>query len=180
MAGGSSREASAQGFVSPFIGYNFSGDSGCPEITNCNDKRIDWGVSFGALGSIVGVEGEFGYTKNFFGETVGQTSNVLTFMGNLMLAPKFGPVQPYGVIGVGLIRTVVEQTVNSSSSDNNQIGWDVGGGLIVFFSQHIGVRGDVRYFKSFQILDLSNLPNIPIRQDKLDYGRFAVAAVFKF
>jgi opacity protein-like surface antigen len=84
------------------------------------------------------------------------------------------------VIGVGLIRTVVEQTVNSSSSDNNQIGWDVGGGLIVFFSQHIGVRGDVRYFKSFQILDLSNLPNSPIRQDKLDYGRFAVAAVFKF
>jgi opacity protein-like surface antigen len=176
----SDRDVSAQGFISPFIGYNFSGDSGCPEITNCNDKRIDWGFSFGALGSIAGVEAEVGYTKNFFGETVGQTSNVLTFMGNVMLAPKFGPVQPYGVIGIGLIRTVVEATANPASGDENRIGWDGGGGVIVFFSQHVGIRGDVRYFRSFEVLDLSNFPNLPIRQGKLNYGRIAAAAVFKF
>ena len=48
------------------------------------------------------------YTKNFFGETSNQTSNVLTFMGNFMLAPKIGPVQPYGLVGLRLIRTSVE------------------------------------------------------------------------
>jgi opacity protein-like surface antigen len=177
---GHPREAAAQGFVSPFIGYNFGGQSGCPQITNCSDKKTDWGVSFGALGSVVGFEAELGYTKNFFGESSAQSSDVLTFMGNVMLAPKFGPVQPYGVIGLGLLRTTVRATLLGTSGDQNQIGWDGGGGLIVFFTEHVGVRGDVRYFRSFQIVDLSNFPNIGIRQNKLDYGRVAAAAIFKF
>ena len=110
------RPARAQGFISPFIGYNFGGDAGCPEITNCQDKRTDYGVSIGALGSIVGFEEELGYTKNFFGE-------------------------------------------------------------------HVGLRGDVRYFHSFQVLDFLNLQNLPIPGlggKKLDYGRAAAAIVFKF
>jgi opacity protein-like surface antigen len=177
--GGTPRDVSAQGFISPFIGYNFSGDSGCPQITNCKDKRTDWGVSFGALGSVVGFEAEFGYTKNFLGESVGQTSDVLTFMGNFMLAPKIGPVQPYGVVGVGLIRTAVEATA-INSSDTNQAGWDVGGGMMIFFGKNFGIRGDVRYFRSFQLLDFGNFPNLGFNETKLNYGRVAGAAVFKF
>jgi opacity protein-like surface antigen len=180
LAGG--RPAHAQGFISPFIGYNFGGDAGCPEITNCEDKRMDWGVSLGALGNIVGFEAEFGYTKNFFGESVGQTSNVMTFMGNFMLAPKIGPVQPYGLVGLGLIRTSVEGV--GTSSDQNQFGWDLGGGLMLFFGQHVGLRGDVHYYHSFQTLDFLNLPNLPIIGSvggrKLDYGRAGAGLVFKF
>jgi len=174
------RTASAQGFISPFIGYNFGGDAGCPEITNCEDKRADYGVSFGALGSIVGFEAEFGYTKNFFGETSNQTSNVLTFMGNFMLAPKIGPVQPYGLAGLGLIRTSVEV---GTSNDENQFGWDLGGGLMVFFGEHVGVRGEVRYYKAFQVLDFINRPNPPVlglSEKKLEFGRAAIGVVFKF
>jgi opacity protein-like surface antigen len=176
------RPAQAQGFISPFLGYNFGGNAGCPEILNCQDKRVDWGVALGAVGSIVGVEAEFGYTKNFFGVTTGQTSNVFTFMGNFMLAPKFGPVQPYGLAGLGLIRTTVEGVGSATTSDQNQFGWDVGGGLMIFFSQHVGLRGDVRYFHSFQVLDFSNLPfTFPgLNGAKLDYGRAAGALVFKF
>jgi opacity protein-like surface antigen len=178
------RSAQAQGFISPFYGYNFGGDAGCPEITNCQDKRSDYGVSFGALGSVVGFEAELGYSKNFFGETLGTSSNVLTFMSNFMLAPKIGPVQPYGLAGVGLIRTTVEGV--GTSNDQNQFGWDLGGGLMVFFGEHIGVRGDVRYYHSFQVLDFINVPNLPILGtlglggQKLDYGRAAAAVVFKF
>ena len=174
------RPAQAQGFISPFIGYNFGGDAGCPEITNCEDKRADYGVSFGALGSIVGFEAEFGYTKNFFGETSNQTSNVLTFMSNFMLAPKIGPVQPYGLAGLGLIRTTVEV---GTSSDENQFGWDLGGGLMVFFGEHVGVRGEVRYFQAFQVLDFINRPNPPVlglSEKKLEFGRAAMGVVFKF
>jgi len=91
---GTARPASAQGFVSPFIGYNFGGDSGCPEITNCEDKHVNWGLGFGALGGIVGFEAEVAKTSDFFGSTSNQSSDVLTFMGNFMLAPKIGPIQP--------------------------------------------------------------------------------------
>jgi opacity protein-like surface antigen len=175
------RPAHAQGFISPFIGYNFSGDSGCPAVTNCDDKRTDYGVSFGALGSLVGIEAELGYTPNFFGETSGQTSNVLTFMGNFMVAPKIGPVQPYGLAGLGLIKTKVEGV--GVDSDQNQFGWDIGGGLMVFFGEHVGLRGDVRYFHSFQVLDFLNVAGLPalgLGGQKLDYGRAAAAIVFKF
>ena len=172
------RQANAQGFISPFLGYNFSGDSGCPQITGCEDKHANYGVAFGALGSFVGFEAEFGHTNDFFGASSVQSTSVLTFMANLMLAPKIGPIQPYGLGGIGLIRTSVESA--GQNDDENQIGWDLGGGLIGFFSSHVGLRGDVRYFHAFEILDFSRFPNLPIRETKLDFGRVSAAVVFKF
>ena len=175
---GSARPASAQGFISPFFGYNFGGDAGCPEITNCEDKHANYGVAFGALGSVVGFEAEFAHTNDFLGaSSVTENTNVLTFMGNFMLAPKFGPIQPYGLAGIGLIRTSFE----GGGDDQNQAGYDLGGGLMAFFSSHVGIRGDVRYFHAFEVLDLSRFPSLNLNQEtKLDFGRFSVAVVFKF
>jgi opacity protein-like surface antigen len=173
------RDSFAQGFVSPFIGYNFSGDAGCPTITDCDDKNVNWGVGFGALGSVVGFEAEFSYTDNFFGEAPGFESSVLTFMGNFMIAPRFGPVQPYGLVGLGLMKTEAELSADDIfSSDNNDLAWDVGGGLMVFFGDHFGVRGDVRYFHAFGALDLLGIDLG--QEEKLDFGRFSGAAVFRF
>lgn len=179
---GNVRQARAEGFISPFIGYNFGGDSGCPQITNCEDKHANFGVSFGALGKIVGFEEEIATTTDFFGQTPNQSSHVLTLMSNFMLAPRIGPVQPYGLGGVGLIRTTVEG--GTSSDDQNQIGWDVGGGVMVFFGQHVGMRGEIRYYHAFQALEFLNLPpGLPplgLGGSKLDYGRAALGVVFKF
>ena len=36
--------ARADGFISPFIGYNFGGDSqNCVSLTNCDERRTNWG-----------------------------------------------------------------------------------------------------------------------------------------
>ena len=95
-----------------------------------------------------------------------------------MLAPKFGPVQPYGLFGLGLIKSNVEFTPSSLlDEDNNNFGWDVGGGLMIFFGDHVGIRGDIRHFHAFQ--DLSLLA-FRLEQTKLDFGRAAGALVFKF
>lgn len=175
---GIAEHASAQAYISPFIGYNFGGDSGCPEVANCEDKRRNLGVSFGSIGSIVGSEFEFSYIDNFFGESPGSASNVLTLMGNFMLAPKFGVVQPYGVIGVGLIKTHVEASIGGFlESNNNDFGWDIGGGIIGYFGDHIGIRGDLRYFHAFQDLEILGLE---IQDTKLDFGRLSGGVVFKF
>jgi opacity protein-like surface antigen len=174
----SARRADAQGFISPFLGYNFGGDAGCAQITDCEDKHANFGLGFGALGSIVGFEAEVAHTSDFLGASSNQSTSVLTFMGNFMLAPKIGPIQPYGVGGIGLMRTSIDSA--GQNDDENQIAWDVGGGLIGFFSSHVGLRGDVRYFHAFEVLDFSRFPNLPIRETKLDYGRFSVAMVFKF
>ena len=178
LLAGSARLANAQGFISPFVGYNFGGDAGCPDITNCEDKHANYGIAFGALGSFVGFEAEYAHTSDFLGATSNQTTDVNTFVGNFMLAPKFGPVQPYGLVGFGLMRTSVASV--GENDDDNSIAWDLGGGLLIFFSRHVGVRGDVRYFQSFEVIDFSKFPSLPISDRKLDFGRFAGAVVFKF
>ena len=99
-------------------------------------------------------------------------------MSNLMIAPAIGPVRPYALAGAGLIKTHVELTPsNLLTSDNNNVGWDVGGGLMTFFGHHVGVRGDIRYLHSFQ--DLKAL-GFTLSDTKLDFGRASTALVLKF
>jgi opacity protein-like surface antigen len=170
--------ARAQGFVSPFLGYNFGGDSGCLEITTCEDKNLNWGVGVGALGPIFGGELEFAFIPDFFGESNTQSSSVFTLMGNFMLAPRFGPVQPYGTVGLGLIKTHAELTLPGLlENDNNDFGWNIGGGMFIFFGDHFGVRGDIRYFHAFSALEFIGFN---LGETKLDYGRFSGALAVKF
>ena len=54
---------------------------------------------------------------------------------------------------------------------------------MVFFNKHVGVRGEVRYYHSFQAFDRLNLPPgapVDLGGEKLDFGRFAGAFVFEF
>ena len=170
--------ASGQSFINPFVGYNFGGDSGCPEVTDCEDKNLNLGVSFGALGSVVGAEFDFGYIDQFLGQTPSASTKVMTFMGNFMLAPRFGPIQPYGLAGLGLIRTSVDSILDIDT-DQNDFGWDIGGGLMIFFGEHVGVRGDLRYLHAFQALELLGL-ELEVGETKLDFARLSGGVVFKF
>jgi hypothetical protein len=170
--------ASAQGHVSPLIGYDFGGDSGCPQITGCEDKKLNIGVSVGSLGNIFGTELEFAYAKDFFGKIPGVSSSVLTLMGNGMIAPRFGPVQPYYLLGLGLMKTNVSfTTANLLESDTNHFAWDTGGGLMVFLGPHVGLRGEIRHFHAFQDLEILG---IALGKTKLDFGRAAAGVVFRF
>lgn len=170
--------AHAQGFLSPMIGYDFGGDSGCPEITACEDKNLNVSVSFGGLGRIAGTELEIGYARDFFGKIPGASSSVLTVMGNVLLAPRFGIVQPYALAGLGLIKTRAELSgAGLLETDNNDFGWNVGGGVMLFVSEHVGVRGDIRHYHAFQDLELLGLT---LGDTKLDFGRAAGGLVFRF
>jgi opacity protein-like surface antigen len=171
--------ASAQGYISPLIGYDFGGDSGCPQISNCEDRNLNWGVSVGSLGSILGSELEFAYAKNFFGDIPGVSSSVLTLMGNGMIAPRFGPVQPYWLIGLGLMKTHVDFSTNALLGENseNHFAWDTAGGLMVFFGRSVGIRGEIRHYHAFQDLEILG---IALANSKLDYGRVAGGVVFRF
>ena len=171
-------DAHAQGFISPLVGYNFGGDAGCPNPTNCEDKKLNAGVALGAMGSLFGIEEEFAYSKDFFGSSPNRSSSVLTLMTNLMIAPKLGMVVPYALAGVGLLKTHVDFAPSSIlTADNNNVGWDVGGGVMVFVSNHVGLRGDLRYFHAFQDL---NVLGFTVKDPKLDFGRVSAALVLKF
>ena len=170
--------AQAQGFISPFIGVDFGGDSGCRTAADCDDRNSNIGVAGGTLGALFGFEAELGYARDFFGETPGTRSNVLTFMTNLMIGPRIGPVRPYVVGGVGLIKTRVELTAPALlDTSNNSFGWDMGGGVMVLFGEHIGVRGDLRWFATFA--DRAIL-GFPLSNEKLNFQRASAALVLAF
>lgn len=172
-------QARAQGFISPLIGYDFGGDARCPNLSDCQDTTINISVSVGAMGNVLGFEEEVAYARNFFGDAPGLSSSVLTLMSNVMLVPNIiGPVRPYVLAGIGLIKSHVALTRASVlTTDNNHLGWDIGGGLIGFVGGHFGVRGDLRYVHSFQ--DLTVL-GFTLGNSKLDFARASAGVVLKF
>jgi hypothetical protein len=169
--------ARADGFLTPFYGFNFGGDqgSGCPSLTNCEVHRSDWGVSVGAM-NVVGFEEDLGYSKNFFGDSPSADNAVLTLMSNLLIGVPAGPVQPYALVGVGLIRPHFKlDTSNLVDFESNSFGWDIGGGVNLYFSRSVGVRGDLRKFQTFQDLDFGFFTN-----QKLSFWRASVGLALRF
>jgi len=65
-------------------------------------------------------------------------------------------------------------TLFKFSTGNDQFSWDVGAGLMGYFNEHIGLRGDIRYFRAFRGdvvhgLDLSGM----------NFWRASVGVVFR-
>ena len=95
--------ARADGFLTPFYGYNFGGDSSnCATFTSCEDKRTNYGVSIGKMGAIFGVEEDISIAKDFFGKVPNVENSVFTLMSNLLIGVGAGPVQPYFLVGAVL------------------------------------------------------------------------------
>jgi opacity protein-like surface antigen len=172
--------AFAAGYVIPFVGFNFGGDSGsnCVSLTTCKEKRTNIGVALGSMGPVFGLEEEIGYAKNFFGETPGTPNSVLSVMTNLVIGAGAGPVRPYVVGGIGLIRPHVSSLASSLtgfSTDKNAIGYDLGLGVTGMFGNHFGIRGDLRRFHTLQDIDL-----LIFNGQKLDFWRASAGLVLGF
>jgi hypothetical protein len=79
--------------------------------------------------------------------------DALSARGNLIVGvpvEHYGAgIRPYGVIGIGLIRTVTSGGLLATApTSNNDFGISGGLGVMGFFSPHVGIRGDVRYFRT--------------------------------
>lgn len=173
--------ARADGLITPFFGVNFGGDSGQGLGDATDADRFNWGVSFAWMGGgIFGFEGDFGYSPDFFGKSDIGGSNALTLTGNLLLGIPFGGqqgfgIRPYGLIGAGLIRSNVEAFEGLIGLDNSEAVWDIGGGVMIFFASHVGIRGEVRYFRSFSALDFGILDS-----ENVDFARGSVGLILRF
>ena len=99
---------------------------------------------------------------------------MLTLMSNMMLVIPAGPIRPYGVIGIGLMRPHVKLD-DLTSLSKNVIGWDFGGGLNIFLTPRFGLRGDVRRLRSFEDITLGVFSN-----DKINFWRGSAGLTFGF
>jgi len=147
--------ARAEGYVNPWAGVNFG--------SQVDSGRGGFGVNAGAMGAgIVGAEAAFGFNPSFFGSSNDfGTNTVLDLMGNLIVGipvgGRHGPgVRPYVSGGLGLIRTQVDGgDVFFPEFSDNDFGWNLGAGVMGFFNDHVGLRGDLRYFRTVN----SNFPD---------------------
>jgi opacity protein-like surface antigen len=168
--------ARADGYISPFVGFNFGGDSAnCAHLTSCNEKRTNFGVAIGSSSGIIGVEEELAYAKDFFGSAPGASNSVLTLMSNLVLVIPAGPVQPYGIVGLGLIRAHAALDSSALSLTKNTLGYDIGAGLNIYLVHSVGIRGDVRHMHTLQDVTLGVFSSA-----KLDFWRGSAGVTFRF
>jgi opacity protein-like surface antigen len=162
--------AFADGFFSPWAGVNFANEPA--------DGRGVFGLTGGSMaGGVIGAELDFGYSPNFFGEeSVFGNNNVLTLMGNLIvgipLGGSAGPgVRPYVTAGAGLLRSKID--VLAIDISDNDFGINAGGGVMLYFGDRLGVRGDLRYFRAgwgdFEFFDF----------EKVDFWRASVGLVVR-
>ena len=140
--------ARADWFVSPLIGVNFGGD------TNEDSRKPPVGVSLGYMGGgIIGFETTFLYTSQFFNdEDLIGDNNVWSWMGNLIVGAPVGDeqqIRPYVSGGIGVLRSRIGGGANDLFDiSRNDFGVNAGIGVMGFFTPHVGLRGDVRYFRS--------------------------------
>jgi opacity protein-like surface antigen len=182
--------ASADWLLTPFVGATFGGsaDFGSASETFENDfkRNFTYGASLGWMGhGAVGFEIDFGYTPNFFESSdnlndidlVGD-GNVTTLMGNFLVGAPLGGVRPYAVAGLGLIKSRVDDVGQFFGEvDKSNLGFDVGGGVMAFFGDSVGIRGDIRYFRNIQDTDLGDLD---VTLGDLDFWRGTVGVTFRF
>ena len=149
-------QARAEGFVTPWVGSNWGSD-----IVN---GRAAFGVNAGYMGAgIIGGEVDFGYSPSFFGTQNDFGHNtVIDLMGNVIIGAPIGgtrgrAVKPFVTGGVGLLRTQIDGgTLANVSSSNNMFGWNAGFGVMGYLSDHVGLRGDLRYLRGFEDLKTGN------------------------
>jgi len=153
--------AHAQWVIAPYVAANVAGD--------VERGKGGPGVSIGYLGHRLGFEFDFQRYQHFFKDSevspldpaappnctgaVGPCTDIDTdamgFMGNVVVpiptrhAPRW---RPYGTAGVGAIHSWTEEQ-NDRSQGN--FGANVGGGVMYLLSKHVGLRGDLRYFRAF-------------------------------
>ncbi len=182
--------ASAQDwFFTPFVGANFGGNAAFGNFPTFDDeveRRIDFGATVGWNPGVVGFEVDFGWSPNFFEDTAGDRnfgfgdSNVTTVMANLLVSsPNRVGVRPYGSGGLGLIRSRVSD-VGGFFDDltSNDLGVNVGGGVQGYFSNNVGIRGDVRYFRSLQDNQPDN--DLDLALSDFDFWRGTVGVTFRW
>jgi len=171
-------QARADGFFTPWVGSAFG--------SNIQNGQTTVGISAGGMGAgIIGGEVDLGWSPSFFGTKSDFGNNtVMNLMGSVIIGIPIGGqhgagIRPYAVGGLGLIRSQIDGgTVANVSSSNNMFGWDAGGGVMGYFSDHVGLRGDLRYLRATSDLK-TGITTLDLEGNQLHFWRASIGVVFR-
>lgn len=173
----SAAPAKADVVLTPYVGSLFGGD--------LPDGKPAYGASAAFMGGgIIGTEIGFNYTPSFVPATLTtpQVSQA-SLMANLIVGVPIGgdagrSVRPYVTGGAGLFRATAKESDFFDRITSNDFAVNVGGGVMGFFSEHVGIRGDIRYFRT--IRDNNAGSGFDFDLGDLDFWKWDVGAAFRF
>jgi hypothetical protein len=179
--------ASADIFVSPFLGLKFRGDSNELDLDR-EDGARDAKMSVGIAGVVVmdkglGIELELAHQPRFFerkSNSVVTSSGVTTLGVNLLLAAPISitreSLRPYVVGGLGWMHASAQDLFGFAPVSNDFVGLTLGVGAVGFIGDVTGLRFDLRYLKSVSSSDVSDLSGDSAR---ISFWRATVGVVFR-
>lgn len=132
---------------------------------------------------VIGVEEDFAYAPNFFGNGGGiNSSRALTLMTNVIVGIPVGGqtgggIRPYASAGLGLINRNVDTSLGLASFSSNDFGYDLGAGVMGYFGDHIGMRAGAQYFRNF---DCTSSNVIGLEGGNFNFFRAAFGVLVRF
>jgi hypothetical protein len=170
--------ARADVVLTPYVGSLFGADvSGKPTAFGASAAFMGGGVFGGEIG--------FNYAPKFVSAGVGNDDIAqMSLMGNLIVgiplgsADQGGQVRPYITGGAGLFRLTSQESQFLDRVNSNDFAVNFGGGVMAFFSEHVGIRGDVRYFRTLTDSDQDSGVNFDL--GALRFWKWDVGAAFRF
>jgi hypothetical protein len=173
--------ARADVVLTPFVGSLFGGD--------LPDGKGTYGATLDFMGGgVFGAEVLFNYTPEFVPATISApAASQASLMGNLIVgipmgdADQAGHVRPYLTGGLGLFRATAKEDDFFDRVTSNDWAVNFGGGIMAFFTEHVGVRGDIRYFRTLADSDPSTGPDdVDFGWGDLNFWKWDVGAAFRF
>lgn len=173
--------ARADVVLTPYVGSLFGGD--------LSGNRAAYGATASFMGGgIFGGEFGFNYAPTFRGATVGSEDIAqMSLMGNLIVgipvgsSDQAGHVRPYITGGAGLFRLTSEESQFFDRVSSNDFAVNFGGGVMAFFTEHVGIRGDIRYFRTLRDSNPgSGADDLDFNLGDLNFWKWDVGAAFKF
>ncbi len=149
--------ASADWFITPFIGLKFAGDTNLVDLESgaSNTKLTLGAIASWMNAGVLGFEAEVGYSPRFFERSSGALvarSHVITIMGNVVLSvPQEitgDSLRPFVSGGAGLMRIGIDDVAGLLPVKSNLFGINVGGGATGRLTDVSSLRFELRYFKS--------------------------------
>jgi opacity protein-like surface antigen len=180
--------AHAQWLVTPHVAGNVAGD--------VEHGKGGPGLSVSYLGDRLGFEFDFQRYQHFFkdsevfpldpsappncrpgvsGRCTDIDTDAISVMGNIVLPIRIHGAtkwHPFGSAGLGIIRG----WTNEEDRAQNNLGFNVGGGVTYSLNTRVGLRGDLRYFRA--LVDENKRDGVVLT----DYGfwRASVGVTFGF
>jgi outer membrane protein W len=173
--------AKADWLFTPNFGASFGGNAS-------GNEHLSYGATIGWMGKgIFGFEADLAYTPQFFESSSDlnfiDSSNAVTWMANAVVGipiggQRGGGFRPYVSGGLGVLQTNVDDANSLFTVNNDEFGVNLGVGAYGFATDHIGFRGDIRYFRA--LTDPSNDNEFDISFGNFDFWRGTFGVAFRW